>query len=236
MVFYVFLIAGIAFPVFRKLNRESAFKRVALFFTPFIFFTIFNFAYNFARFGNIFENGLQYHKMSSGYRTNFDKLGYFDIRYIPGNFYTEVLAPPPFKSSFPFFDAENKHGFGLFWASPLFLLLFPALYRFFKLCRRSILANQAEKKQVLYLLVGNLVSLITIALVIFSILGPGWRQFGSRYSLDYQLTIIIFILFLIHLWKEKKWFWLSVVILLLLSIYMNYFGAWYFDGLDRFSR
>ena len=239
MLFYIFLFLGVAFPFFPKFTWKQITTRMFVFVLPFIIFSAVNMWYNHARFGDVFENGLQYHNMSWSYKQNFDKHGYFSTKYIPHNLWTEVFSPPPFIDKFPFYHPEKRSGFGLLWASPLFLLFFPALFFFGKQTISELKnkgpGNWFQKNKISTFLIGNYLSLIGVALVIFSILGTGWRQFGSRYSLDYQLTLILPIVLLSTGMRAKKWYWVLFIVLLICSIYINYFGSWYYNSLFKNS-
>lgn len=200
--------------------------KFSIFISSFVLASLANLYYNFIRFGNAFENGLNYHKMDYGYQINFDQYGYFSWRYIPSNFWIEVLKPPKWISTFPFFDIENGYGFGLFWVSPLFLFFIPSVFLFLnKIIKSGYGVTQiiSNKKQTA--LLGNFVALLGISLIIFLVMGPGWKQFASRYSLDYQLFLIIPILFFFEKRKKSTWIKSLAFFLLLISIYMNYFGA-----------
>ena len=93
----------------KKIKNYSL--RFLIFIIPFLIASCINLYYNFIRFGNAFENGLNYHKMDAGYQTNFDLHGYFSWRYIPSNFWIEVLQPPTWTTTFPFFEIGNGYGF-----------------------------------------------------------------------------------------------------------------------------
>jgi len=173
------------------------------------------------------------------YRENFEKYGYFDLRFIPQNFYDEVLRPPIFSNAFPFFEIGDKYGFGLLWASPIFILFLAATFLFFKKWKIERATYKFphvffQKKSAM--LLGNYLALLGVSLIIFSIMGAGWEQFASRYSLDYQLFLIIPILFFFKKWKEVKWIKWGMFILFVISIYMNYFGARFFHNLDVFAN
>ncbi|MFP4467153.1 MAG: hypothetical protein ACLFP1_08885 [Candidatus Goldiibacteriota bacterium] len=66
------------------------------------------------------------------------------------------------------------------------------------------------------------------AVLIFTIMGTGWIQFASRYSLDYQIFIILFGLFALKKWQSNPVFNSVMTLLLVISIYMNYFGMRYY--------
>lgn len=144
--------------------------------------------YNWARFGDPFENGLSYHLMDDYFRPLFNQWGYFSWHYFPHNFYTEVLHAPTLVSTFPFL-MEEPEGFGFLWASPFFFWLFPALALW-------VYRIVTRKGSASYWLVttGSLLAAIPIACTIFMIMGTGWRQFGARYTLDFQLFLLLFLL------------------------------------------
>jgi hypothetical protein len=55
-------------------------------------------------------------------------------------------------------------------------------------------------------------------------MGTGWGQFGSRYSLDYQLMVLVFCLFSLKLWRGKVFYSVSLV-LLALAMYIQHVGT-----------
>ena len=76
--------------------------------------------------------------------------------------------------------------------------------------------------------------MLAIATPIMLNIAPGWRQFASRYSLDYQVFMIVLLLFLFKIWGQRRWWWPLVIGLTLLSLYVNYFGAYLYLNLgDR---
>jgi glucan phosphoethanolaminetransferase (alkaline phosphatase superfamily) len=56
-------------------------------------------------------------------------------------------------------------------------------------------------------------------------MGTGWVQFASRYSLDYQLFLILFLLLTFRNILHKPAFKIMLVVLLMISVFMNYYGA-----------
>ncbi|HPD19513.1 MAG TPA: hypothetical protein PLF61_07605, partial [Candidatus Goldiibacteriota bacterium] len=77
---------------------------------------------------------------------------------------------------------------------------------------------------------GALCSGILISFLIFMIMGTGWIQFASRYSLDYQIMILIFGLLGIKPTYKNRIFNYTAILLLFISIYINYFGAKFYLG------
>ncbi len=196
------------------------FRRAALFLTPLLLATALNFWYNHARFGNVFENGLQYHLMDPYFRHNFEQHGYFSTAYLPYNFWVEVLKPLPFTFKPPFIKPDPE-GFGMLWASPLFLLFIPALFVWL-FHRRSSLPVAKQNR---LFAGGALLSTVAIAFTIFLIMGTGWWQFGARYTLDFQVFVIFFILCAWPRMREWKGMYKLSVGLLLLSIIVEAIGV-----------
>ena len=128
--------------------------------------------YNYARFGNAFDQGYANQIIPPHAEAALD-MGLLSFRHLPGNLYYLLLASPsPVKYgseslvlAFPFL-AANPWGMGLFVTSPCFLYLFGLKYR------------DATSRLLL-------LTVIVIALPILTYYGVGYRQFGYRYSLDF---------------------------------------------------
>ena len=164
-------------------------KSSTVFLIPFVIFSLLNAWYNFARFGDVADNGLKYHLMNDYFIENFQKHGYFSWHYFAHNFYTEVLHWPTFLLEDPFIQ-EEPEGFGFIWASPFFLMLIPAMglwiYRLF---------TKANPQGFKLITIGAWAATLPIATTIFLIMGTGWRQFGARYTLDFQFFLLVFLMF-----------------------------------------
>ena len=148
--------------------------------------------------------------------------------YIPYNFFTEVLMPVPLKTEFPFIHFDSR-GFGFLWVSPLFFMIFPAMYYFSAAFKKHVLKKKTKGKAYMtredtIVMSGAALSAVLMALVIFMIMGNGYAQFGARYTLDFHLMIILFMMFLLKVWRGKTFYRVSLV-LLFLSLYINYYGA-----------
>jgi hypothetical protein len=223
LVFYLIFMAGLAYILYKEKNsgqRRSAVptKEIAVFMAAFVLFGIASLIYNAARFdGNMLENGIKYHNMNSAFTDNFNKFGYLSPAYVPHNILTEVFMPPKFIGVPPFFEF-SKYGFGFLWASPLFLLAFVSLAVFF---------SRGKTKNVV-LISATFMSFFLISGLIFLIMGNGWDQFASRYSLDYQFLMIILMISAILKWEKSLIFKVFFMILLFVSLYMNYNGVKYF--------
>jgi len=226
LLFSIFLIAAIYITGNEIKDKKVLKRNVMLFLASFIAFSLANMWYNLARFGNVFENGVKYHQMAPYFLENFKKHGYLSLHYVPYNFTSEVIAPPLFIKQFPFFKFSPK-GFGFFWASPVFVFIFAAGFYYineFKkhLTKQSV--NTVFSRSDIIVMSGAAISGITTAFLIFTVMGNGWVQFASRYSLDYQLMMVLFGVFTVKIWNNNKIIKALLIILLLFSIHMNYFG------------
>jgi len=209
LLFYIVFMAALHI----HLNGVKGLKAKAAFFlAPLLVFTFMSLAYNGARFdGQIFENGISFHKMNPAFAEDFKNHGYLSLQYLPHNLWTEVFMPPKLIDTAPFFEF-SRYGFGFLWASPLFILSFAGLGAGIK--------NRLN--------IAALVSLCLTAGLIFLIMGNGWDQFASRYSLDYQLLLMFLLVPALVKWEKHLIFKAISVFLLFSSIYMNYHGVRYF--------
>ncbi len=224
LLFSIFFLATIWYLLYCR-NQKINYTQIAVFFLPFIVFSAVNFVYNYVRFGEIFENGLKYHNLHRHFIQNYKNHGYFSIFYIPYNFYTEVLRLPPFKPTFPFFKYDPE-GFGFLWNSPLFFLIFPLFYFILRKKKHSgLILNKVD----LILISGTILSLIFISMLIFMIMGTGWAQFASRYSLDYQLMLFVLLIYSFKFIRQYKWFYPVAWFLFFVSFYMNINGVFIFS-------
>lgn len=171
--------------------------------------------------------------MSPYLQEDFETYGFFNLHYLPQNIWVQIASPPIFSENFPFFKLGwNKTGFSFFWASPLFLMLLPALFFYAKDALQKSTARLFSSDDRL-MMGAALLAMIGIATPIMLNIAPGWRQFASRYSLDYQLMMILIGLFLIKIWGDRKWFLPLCSFLIFLSLYVNYFGAYLYLGLGK---
>ncbi len=208
--------------------------KLAAFALPFGLLSVLNLGYNYARFDEAFNNGMEYQMMSDYLIDDFRRYGFFNLHYLPKNVWVQVLSPPIFHDAFPFFKLGwDKIGFSFFWASPLFLLLLPSWFFAWR-ARRGSTDEVPLVRRDRHLIAGATLSMLAIATPIMLNIAPGWRQFASRYSLDYQVFMIVLLLFLFKIWGQRRWWWPLVIGLTLLSLYVNYFGAYLYLNLgDR---
>lgn len=193
MVFAGFFLVLLYVSMHPRMPWKEWLPKGLVFGLPFIVFSILNAWYNYARFGDYFENGIQYHLMNPYFDANFKQHGYFSTAYLAHNFYVEVLHWPSFKFQFPFILKEEE-GFGFMWGSPLFLLLLPAIFLQIRSYKNNY-ASQAIMHSHRLIRIGCWAAALPIAFVIFCIMGTGWYQFCARYTLDFQFFLLVYLLF-----------------------------------------
>jgi hypothetical protein len=209
-------------------SRSAVVKDLSLFLAVPAALTALYAAYNAARFGGSFwENGIRYHHMAPHFIQSYGQHGFLSFHYLPYNIYTEVIKPFIFSPQFPFFTGEAE-GFGFLWVSPVFIVVFPLLYVFATSFRGArdradpgLAGVLTAKDQVV--MGAALASSILVALIIFSIMGTGWIQFGARYTLDFCAPLAMFCLFGFKVWRSR-FFRAVMAVLLAISIWVNYFG------------
>jgi len=230
LVFTIFLVGAIYITKDKIGDKKVLIKQATIFLMPFVVFSLANLAYNWARFGNAFDNGINYHRLNPYFLNNFSIYGYMSLHYVPGNFVREVIMPPPFTTQFPYFEFDPE-GCGLLWVSPIFIFIFAAAFYYKNGFNKHILKDQANtvlSYNDVLVMSAAAISGILISLVIFMVMSTGWSQFASRYSLDYQLMMLLFGLFIIKIWGESKIFKAVLIAGLVVSIYINYFGMRFF--------
>ena len=147
------------------------------------------FLYNYARFGNIFDQGYAGQIVPDNL-ARARNIGLFSIHHLPANLHALLLAGPvliagdnqSFGLTFPFV-AANPWGMSLLVTSPYFFLLAAVDYR--DTTSRWLLLTA-----------------IIIALPILFYYGIGFRQFGYRYSLDF--LPLLYYLLLRDYWQSRK--------------------------------
>jgi hypothetical protein len=126
-------------------------------------------AYNWLRFGNPFDNGLAYHRMSPFFARDYRRYGAFNLYYLPTNLFYQFAAYP-----FPWRSGSEMGG-SLFLLSPVF---FAALW--------GIIVGRPRWS--VWALVGTI---LLVAVPILLLMGTGWRQFGPRYTLDFTVPLLL---------------------------------------------
>ena len=142
---------------------------LVLFALPLLLLGLSFLAYNFIRFGNPLESGIQYHQMHELYVEDFQKYGTFNIHYLPINFFYEYIRYP-----FPF-TKESLRGGSLFLLSPVYFFLFPGLVFRYRSVDTWVL----------------LLSVLATSIPILLFMGTGWMQFGPRYSFDFTVPLLL---------------------------------------------
>lgn len=137
--------------------------------------------YNYARFGSIFDVGLDYHQVNVFFQKEFETYGAFHIYYLPKNLYYQFIYYP-FPPRWDFFL-----GGSLFLLSPIF---FGALWGLIK---------GRPRISVLFLILTILVVYIPISLL----MGTGWFQFGPRYTLDFTVPLLLLTAMGVNRWPNS---------------------------------
>jgi hypothetical protein len=148
--------------------------------------------YNYARFGDPLELGIQYHNMDAFFVADYQKYGAFNLHYVPINFYYQYIHYP-----FPF-DDKTAMGSSLFLLSPVFFYAFRGLWRGFR------------EPAILALLVSVLITSIPILLL----MGTGWIQYGPRYTLDFTVPLLLLTASGLQGISKRLLLWLVVISIL----------------------
>lgn len=155
-------------------------------------------AYNWARFGNVFDNGLDYHQMAGIFRADYQRYGAFSLHYLPTNlWYQYVYYPLPLRST-------STMGGSLLLLSPVFFGAFWGL-----LDRRAWPATW---------LLGA--TCLLVAVPILLLMGTGWVQWGPRYTLDFSVPLLLLTAYGVRRWPR----WL-LALLTLISIAHAAYGV-----------
>lgn len=125
--------------------------------------------YNLARFGSMWETGLDYHLMAERFVEDYRAYGPFHLHYVPENLYYQYIA-------YPFLQPDRVfEGGSLFLLSPVFLAAFWGL-------------ALGRPRWVAWGLAGT-VLLVNIPILL--LMGTGWIQFGPRYTLDFTVPLLL---------------------------------------------
>lgn len=126
-------------------------------------------AYNWLRFGDPTEVGLNYHLMAQFFLTDYQHYGPFHLHYLPTNLYYQYLFYP-----FPL-RQESLLGGSLFLLSPVFFIAFWGI------------STRARRTSTVALLA----SILLVSVPILLLMGTGWVQFGPRYTLDFTIPLLL---------------------------------------------
>jgi len=125
--------------------------------------------YNWARFGNIFDNGLDYHQMADIFVDDYRRYGAFNVHYLPTNLYYQYIAYP-----LPLND-NTFYGGSLFLLTPVFFAAWVG-------------AIVMRPRWSMWALVA---SIVLVSIPILLLMGTGWVQFGPRYTLDFIVPLLL---------------------------------------------
>jgi hypothetical protein len=157
-------------------------------------------AYNWLRFGSVFDNGIAHHLMHAAFAADYQRYGAFNLHYVPINlFYQYIAYPLPLRST-------SYYGGSLFLLSPLFFAVF-----------WSIKKNQSWSTWAL------LGTVVLIAIPILLLMGTGWVQFGPRYTLDFTVPLL-----LLTAMGSRNWSTSTMLRLTVISIVHYSIGAFSF--------
>lgn len=164
-------------------------------------------AYNYARFGDPMDNGY----LHANQALLNPEHGSFSWRYIGKNVYQYFGRIPGFQAAPPYVTLDD-HGLSLLATTPAILLLL----------RPGWSARAPDAKTLGRLALFGCVVVQGIYMIYF---WDGWRQFGSRYTLDYTPFLIV-ALALRNDPREgsRRWLYPAFV---LASVVVNAWGVWY---------
>jgi hypothetical protein len=156
--------------------------------------------YNYLRFGDSLDNGMHYMLQNPNFMELYSQFGFFHPTFIPINFYITYLYYP-----IDFFNqVVYAWGGSIFFLSPLFFASFFAF-------------SQTKEMHLIWALIG---SIILSNIPILMLLAPGTLQFGSRYSLDFIVPLLL--LTAIGIRRFPNWL---IAILVLISVIHYMTGA-----------
>ena len=166
-----------------KSNWQSGWKRLVFYciigVTPIFIGGVLYLAYNFYRFGNPLEIGLDFHLMAPFFQSDYAKYGPFNTHYIPINIYYQYIYYP-----FPW-TTESFMGGSLFLLIPLLFSIFWGMWK------------GKPRLSVFFLVLSIIISNIPIIIL----MGTGWIQIGPRYTLDFTIPLLILAAIGIKYWK-----------------------------------
>lgn len=203
LVFHGFIYLAVIF-LYRK---EYLSRMIAFLIIPTVAFLAIFFSYNFFRFGNIFETGLNYHIGNPRYEEVLSQGKIFSTSHIPFNFYHFFLNFPSFSTKAPFLNI-NLEGNSILVFYPVLLILPLFIKKYFRILKENII----------------IVSFILVALfeitLILNYFATGWTQVGMRYFLD--LVPIAFLATLFVLDRVPRFI---LILLIAYSVPLNVISA-----------
>jgi hypothetical protein len=172
-------------------------------------FLLFNFGYNFIRYGTIFDQG--YYLIPGVLDEPWFQKGIFDLSYIPRHLKIIFASFPKFVSNFPYIT-PSWGGLSIWITTPAFVYAF---------------LNKIKTRGILI----SWFSIFLVSLVIFSHGTTGFIQFGYRYAVDFYP--LLFFLTIKHVAKTGlRWHhW----VLLTISVLVNAWGVIWINIFDWVS-
>lgn len=162
--------------------------------------------YNYYRFESPFEFGHKF--LANGTRASIREHGLFSFWFLKNNLSAMITNPPVIDVFRPFIHI-TRHGLGLFWTTPVFLLLlWPK--EFGAYARNAAIT----------------VGIVAIPLVFYQ--NTGWAQFGYRFGLDFMPYLFVLLA------VGGRRFGRGFAVAFVLSILMNVLGAVTFDRIGMF--
>jgi hypothetical protein len=201
--------AALGTPIFfvLALHRRPRFRTAVAFTLPLLCTGVLLAMYNFARFGDFLNNG---YLLANQALLN-PQYGSFSWHYVPRNVYQYLLRVPELSSHWPYLILTD-HGLSLLATTPAVVLLF----------RRGWSERAPEAKLLGRLALAACAMTFALYLCYF---WDGWRQFGSRYTLDFTPFLIV-ALALRNDPRPGMWRW-PLPALVVLSIAVNVWGTWF---------
>lgn len=175
-----------------KKRKQEVIYGFFLFGIPLGFFTILFFAYNWLRFGNLFEYGYQFIQESSYLAQIRETNGIMSLTNVPTNLWHMLFELPTFIWNNGLKLNFNLKGNSIFFLSP------PLLAAFW--------ASPRKKIEIAALWLAAVITMVP-SLLLYS---TGWMQFGYRYTLD--ITAILVLLSVFGMKGRLHWFYTLGVI------------------------
>lgn len=165
------------------------------------------FAFNYVRFGNIFEYGYRYINEDPGLEQIRKQNGIISLKNIPTNAWYMFLEFPKFSLDPKIAFNINLKGNSILFLTPVFLTAFLA----------NPLIRKGKKTSINPLIAGSIITVVTILFSILLYYSTGWMQFGYRYTLDFTVPLLILCIFGIK-GKVNIYFAISIIISVILYV------------------
>lgn len=188
MIIQGFIFLFLLILLLKKRKIKELIKTVLIMIGVSVIFLSILFAYNYLRFNNPFELGLQYQKGAAQFDSVVKQNKLFSFSYIPHNldiYFMHHLLPTLKKP----YLIPDKEGNSVISVYPIFLLLF------------GLFLKQVRNNK--NLIIFSIIGLIPVCMGVFILLmcfGTGWVQFGLRYLSDVTpITMLLLIPAFIYL-------------------------------------